>query len=306
MYPLKSKIRNRNKIRSKVFGSTNTTISSLAGQGVGVALFELFNSQLELQMVHTQSRSFSAKVKMVCVASFQWSEPSHLLWEAPNSTATYLRNSDFQNDTHCIKCHHVTSLPAWRAPCKLPFLSWCKWKRTRPEPLSEVFGITPTPLTHWAFGPPPPLGQHCHFMRWATGRQIHLDHIKWNFLSQDSSISISLWTLVGYTWYLAGVRISSLIAYIPNLLSLPVSSCKAIRAENQFATCAHPYSGLSTSGKYCPEKKIKKERNEKRQIWEIQICSYILIPWLSKCWLVDNPQFAPYQNKYSKDAALNS
>lgn len=158
-------------------------------------------------------------------------------------------------------------LPAFQLG-ELP-VSCCSWvdangKERGPEPLSEVFGITPAPLTHWAFGLPPPLGQHCHFMRWATGRQMHLDHINWNFLSQDSSISISLWTPVCYTWYLAGVRISSLIAYIPNLLSLPVSSCKAIRAENQFATCAHPYSVLSTSGKYCPEKKIKKEMKRDR------------------------------------------
>lgn len=59
-------------------------------------------------------------------------------------------------------------------------------------------------------------------MRWAVGRQMPPNHINWNLLSQDSSISISLWMLVCATWYLAGVGISSLIAYILNLLSLSI------------------------------------------------------------------------------------
>lgn len=138
--------------------------------------------------------------------------------------------------------------------------SCCSWVDVNgaewgPEPLSQGFGITPALLAPCASWLPPPLGQYSHLEKWAVGRQTYPDHINWNSLSQDSSVSISLWTLVCYTWCLAGGGISSLIAYIPNLLSLPVSSGKAITVENQFVTCAHPYSVLSTSGKYCPGNK---------------------------------------------------
>ena len=88
--------------------------------------------------------------------------------------------------------------------------------------LQQSSEMTSLPLTKWAFWQTPTSGQYRHFMRWAIGRQMPPNHINWNLLSQDSSISISLWRLVCYTWYLAGVRISSLIAYILNLLSRPI------------------------------------------------------------------------------------
>lgn len=53
-------------------------------------------------------------------------------------------------------------------------------------------------------------------------------------------------------------------------------------------------------------RQILPEKNKRRQLWETQICSYILILWLSNCLLVADPQFAPYQNKYSKDTAPNT
>lgn len=101
-------------------------------------------------------------------------------------------------------------------------VSCCSWvevngKERGSQSHSKVPGMTPAPLAHWA------LCLCCHFVRWAIGRRRHPNHINWNhLLSQESSISISMWMLMCYAWYLAGVRLSSLIAYIPNLLSLPI------------------------------------------------------------------------------------
>lgn len=120
------------------------------------------------------------------------------------------------------KGHFVPGLPAQRVPWKLLVLSWSKWKGMRVTAHSKVSRMTPAPLTKWAFWLTSTSGQYCHFMRWAVGRQMPPNHINWNLLSQDSSISISLWMLVCATWYLAGVGISSLIAYILNLLSLSI------------------------------------------------------------------------------------
>lgn len=153
-------------------------------------------------------------------------------------------------------CHLVICLPARCVHCKLLLLSWSNGREggsPHPHP-STVSRMPPVPLTKWALWLTPIAGRDCRFMRWTIGRQMHPNHINWNLLSQDSSISISLWTPVCYTWNLTGVGISSLIAYIPNLLSLPIFLLQAIMAKNQFATCAHPYSVFPISGKSCPGK----------------------------------------------------
>lgn len=169
--------------------------------------------------------------------------------------------------------------------------------------LQQSSEMTSLPLTKWAFWQTPTSGQYRHFMRWAIGRQMPPNHINWNLLSQDSSISISLWRLVCYTWYLAGVRISSLIAYILNLLSRPIF---VLQSNYGGKSVCNMRSSIFSSFHFRQILPRKKKINKRRQIWEIQICSCILIPWLSKCLLVDNPQFAPCQNKYSKDVAPNN
>lgn len=98
------------------------------------------------------------------------------------------------------KCHLATSLPARSVPCE-----HCSWvevngKEGGSQPCSTVPRMTPVPLTKWAFWLTPTAGQDGHFMSWAIGRQMRPNHINWNLLSQDSSISISLWMLVCYTW----------------------------------------------------------------------------------------------------------
>lgn len=105
------------------------------------------------------------------------------------------------------------------------------------------------------------------------------------------------------TRYLAGVGISSLIAYILNLLSLPIF---VLRGNYSWKFVCNMRSSIFSSFHFRQILPRKKQINKRRQIWEIQICSYILILGLSKCLLVDNPKFSPCQNKYSKDAAPNN
>lgn len=117
----------------------------------------------------------------------------------------------------------MTSLPARRVLWKLRSWVEVNGRKWRSRPHSEGHGMTPEPLTHSALWLTPTSGQYCHFMRWPIGRQMHSNHVNWHLLSPDSSISISLWVHVYDTRDLAGVRISSLIAYIPSLPSLLIS-----------------------------------------------------------------------------------
>lgn len=172
-------------------------------------------------------------------------------------------------------CHLAKSPPTEALPV---LRSWAEDSGRMRSPPPSMVGATPKPLTTSGFWGTPTSGRPCHCMRWAPGRQMRSQHINWNVLSQGSSILISLRTLVGYAWNLAGVRITSLIAYIPNPLPLPMF---LMQSNYGWKSVCNMRSSIFSSfhfGQISPKKKqkIKADRFEKSRFVPI-------------CWSSDYP-----------------
>lgn len=183
------------------------------------------------------------------------------------------------------RCHLPTSLPARRVPWKFFPLHWSKWKGVRVT-VSQQSSRNDSCLTHKIS-----LLTNSNFRTVLSlhgesfWRQMHLNHIigischkiaAFQFLSGSLCATHGIWQVKESHLWLPIFPIYFLCLFL---------YCKAITGENQLAVCTHPYSVLKwkISGKYCLEKK-----NKRTHIWEIQIRSYILILWWSKCLLVDN------------------
>lgn len=234
---------------------------------------------------HTVQIIFHAKINMVNISLFQWSKLGNALHESPTSQPHIWGAYAFRLHSLC-KCHLVTSLPARSVPCKMLLLSWSKWegRKVACSPEAQLPGSLPVPPTKWA----------------SDGLQ---QQVSWAQLLADRCVQITLigTSCLGITafqflcgcmcathGYLAGVRISSLIDYIPNLLSLPVF---ALQSNYSWKSVCNMRSSIfsSTAGKPCPGKKRETYlRNPDLFLY--------YAPQLSKCLLVDNLQFVLYQN----------
>lgn len=188
-----------------------------------------------------------------------------------------MKNICFQNGVCDLNAILLQAFQLGVLPVSRCFCIEVNGKEGGSQPHSTRPRMTAVPLTKRAFWRTPTAGRDCRFTRWATGRQMYPNGINWNVLSQESRISISLWIPARYTWYLAGVRTSSLIAYIPSLFSLPIFM---LQSNYGWKSVCNMRSSIFNSFHFRQILPGKKIIIIKETDLEIQIC---LIFWSSDC-----------------------